>query len=100
MISNFNPLEIRNDIGALWENFMVVERMKYREYHRIEANQYFWRTYDKKEIDLIEESGGVLHVYEFKLQGEVKRSTQIEFENAYNGRVRSINQKNFENFLT
>jgi len=66
VINNFNPLDKRDDIGALWENFMVVERMKYREYHRIEANQYFWRTYDGSEVDLVEEREGKLFGYEFK----------------------------------
>lgn len=66
VINNFNPLDKRDDLGALWENFMVVERMKYREYHRIEANQYFWRTYDGSEIDLVEEREGRLYGFEFK----------------------------------
>lgn len=66
VINNFNPLNKRDDLGALWENFMVVERMKYREYHRIEANQYFWRTYDGSEVDLVEEREGRLYGYEFK----------------------------------
>lgn len=66
VINNFNPIDKREDLGALWENFMVVERMKYREYHRIEANQYFWRTYDGSEVDLVEEREGRLYGYEFK----------------------------------
>lgn len=66
IINNFNPLSKREDIGALWENFMVVERMKYREYHRIEASQYFWRTYDGSEVDLVEEREGRLYGFEFK----------------------------------
>lgn len=66
VINNFNPIDKRDDLGALWENFMVVERMKYREYHRIEANQYFWRTYDGSEIDLVEEREGRLYGFEFK----------------------------------
>lgn len=66
IINNFNSIDKREDLGALWENFMVVERMKYREYHRIEANQYFWRTYDGSEMDLVEEREGRLFGYEFK----------------------------------
>jgi len=66
VINNFNSLDKRDDLGALWENFMVVERMKYREYHHIEANQYFWRTYDGSEVDLVEEREGKLYGYEFK----------------------------------
>jgi predicted AAA+ superfamily ATPase len=66
IINNFNPIDKRDDLGYLWENFMVVERMKYREYHNIEANQYFWRTYDGSEVDLVEEREGRLYGYEFK----------------------------------
>jgi len=66
VINHFNPIDQRDDFGALWENFMVVERMKYREYHGIEANQYFWRTYDGSEVDLVEEREGQLYGYEFK----------------------------------
>jgi predicted AAA+ superfamily ATPase len=66
IINNFNRLDKRDDLGALWENFMVVERMKYREYHHIDANQYFWRTYDGSEVDLVEEREGRLYGYEFK----------------------------------
>jgi uncharacterized protein len=66
VINNFSPLNQRDDLGALWENFIIVERMKYREYHRIEANQYFWRTYDGSEVDLVEEREGRLYGYEFK----------------------------------
>jgi len=53
IINNFNFLNNRADKGALWENFFILERLKYREYHNIYANQYFWRTYDGNEIDLV-----------------------------------------------
>ena len=66
VINNFNPLEIRNDIGSLWENFMIVERLKVRTYSKIYANQYFWRTWKQNEIDLIEERDGKLFGYELK----------------------------------
>ena len=66
VIAQFNSLDLRNDIGALWENFMFIERLKYRTYHFLYANMYFWRTYDRQEIDLVEEQDGRLHGYEFK----------------------------------
>ena len=66
MIAQFNPLNQRNDIGQLWENFVFVERLKYRTYHSRYANMYFWRTYDQQEIDLVEESDGKLYGYECK----------------------------------
>jgi predicted AAA+ superfamily ATPase len=66
IIAQFNELDLRNDVGALWENFIFVERLKYRTYQSQYANTYFWRTYDKQEMDLVEEYGGALHGYEFK----------------------------------
>ena len=65
MIAQFNSLDLRNDIGALWENFMIMERLKYHTYHSLYVNIYFWRTYDKQEIDLMEEHDGRLYGYEF-----------------------------------
>lgn len=66
IISNFNKLELRNDVGMLWENFLFIERLKKRTYQSIYANSYFWRTWDQKEIDLVEERDGKLFGYEFK----------------------------------
>jgi len=66
VISNYARLNLRDDIGRLWENFCVSERMKINHYKRINVNYYFWRTYDQKEIDLIEESNGQLSAFEFK----------------------------------
>lgn len=68
IISNFNDISRRDDVGALWENFMIIERIKTRAYKNISANDYFWRTWDKQEIDLIEEREGKLFGYEFKWQ--------------------------------
>jgi len=66
IISQFNPLNLRDDIGALWENFMVIERLKKCTYKGIPGADYFWRTYDGQEIDLVEEREGSLFAYEFK----------------------------------
>lgn len=65
-ISNFNPINLRNDIGALWENYVLAERMKHNLYSRRLVNSYFWRTYDRQEIDLIEETDGRLLATEAK----------------------------------
>lgn len=65
-IANFNPVEMRNDIGQLWENYMISERLKFQENNRISSNNYFWRTYEQQEIDWIEERDGHLYGYEFK----------------------------------
>lgn len=67
IIANFNPPESRNDMGQLWENYILAERLKFQQYEGFAVNNYFWRTYDKQEIDLVEERGGELFAYEFKL---------------------------------
>jgi len=66
IIANFNSLELRNDIGEIWENYIISERIKYQSYNKIIVNNYFWRTYDQQEIDWIEERNGKLYANEFK----------------------------------
>jgi len=66
LINNFNPLALRDDVGALWENYLVTERLKRNLYRETGVQSYFWRTYDRKEIDLVEDAGGSLHGYEMK----------------------------------
>ena len=66
IIANFNALEIRNDIGMLWENYIISERIKHQSLLGMTVNNYFWRTYDKQEIDWIEDRGGKLFAYELK----------------------------------
>jgi predicted AAA+ superfamily ATPase len=66
VIANFNFLHNRDDVGKLWENYIIAERLKYQEYHGIHANNFFWRTYDRQEIDWVEERDGKLFGYEFK----------------------------------
>lgn len=68
LINNFNPINLRNDIGMLWENYIISERIKKQEYMGIQVNNYFWMTYDKKEIDFVEERTGKLYGYEIKWQ--------------------------------
>lgn len=66
LIANFNPMYLRNDIGELWENYIISERVKYQMNSGMLCNNYFWRTYEQQEIDWIEERGGKLHAFEFK----------------------------------
>ncbi|GAB5554037.1 MAG: ATP-binding protein [Saprospiraceae bacterium] len=66
IIANLNPISARSDIGKLWENYVISERLKYQRYNKILVNNYFWRTYDQQEIDWVEERGGKLYGYEFK----------------------------------
>ena len=100
IINNFNMVETRNDIGMLWENFMVMERIKKQHYHGIYSNNYFWRTYDQKEVDFVEEREGKLFGYEFKWK--VKNTKiQQEWLNTYdNASFEVINKENFLQFLT
>lgn len=83
IISQFNALDLRNDIGNLWENFLMVERMKKRSYKRIHGYSYFWRTYGQKEIDLIEEREGKIFPYEFKWSVKSKVLPPKEWKLAY-----------------
>jgi len=99
LINNLNPIALRQDIGALWENFMVSERIKRNNNLSIPANIYFWRTTNGKEIDYIEDSGGVLSGYEFKWQKN-NFSLPKEFLAAYPGStVKLINRDNYLDFL-
>ena len=101
LIQNFNPLPLRNDIGQLWENFLMVERRKANEVADRSANRYFWRTYDQKEIDYVEERGGGLYGFEFKWQGEMKPATRREFLETYpNAVLETVTRENFEPFVT
>lgn len=102
LIQNFNPLTLRDDVGQLWENFLMVERRKVNQTADRTVNAYFWRTYDRKEIDYIEERDGRLYGYEFKWgHGRIRRATRTEFLNAYPGaELATINQDNFETFCT
>ncbi len=99
VIANFNPLQARNDIGALWENYIISERLKYQEYRRISSNNYFWRTYEQQEIDWVEERDGSLFGYEFKWKEEkVKIPTQ--WKSAYpDASFELININNFSEWL-
>ena len=66
LIANVNPVSLRKDVGMLWENYVVSERVKFQRYTKMTVNNYFWRTYDQQEIDWVEERGGKLYGYEFK----------------------------------
>jgi predicted AAA+ superfamily ATPase len=100
LIQNFNTLALRNDVGQLWENYLLIERRKVNAAAQRSANTYFWRTYDQKEIDYLEERGGKIYGYEFKWQGEMKKSTRREFYKTYpNAELNTMTQENFEELL-
>jgi predicted AAA+ superfamily ATPase len=100
LIAQFNGLDQRNDLGALWENFMVVERLKYRAYLPLHANIYFWRTYQQQEIDLIEEHDGKLFAYEFKWsQANAVRPPSRWVDTYPNSEFQVISPDNYLQFL-
>ena len=99
LIQNYNPLNIRNDVGALWENFCIVERLKINNLKNNFVNPYFWRTYDQKEVDYIEEGGGRYAGFEFKWVKD-KTSAPKDFLNNYaNSSVNLITKNNYFDFL-
>ena len=101
LIANFNELSLRNDVGILWENFLFIERFKKCTYHQIIANHYFWRTWDQKEIDLIEEREGILFAYEFKWKNEKKSHPPKDWVSAYpDAHYQMISQDNYLPFIT
>ena len=99
LINNFNPLDQRNDLGMLWENFVFMERLKTKEYKRLFSNDYFWRTYDQQEIDLIEEREGKLYGFEFKYSPRKIKAPKA-WTNAYpDAQFTVISKDNFLEFL-
>jgi uncharacterized protein len=101
IISNFQPLEIRNDKGALWENYLISERIKLVKYHNLYGNKYFWRTSQQQEIDYLEERDGRLEAFEFKWNSNTKVNFPKTFNNAYpNSLTQGINNDNYPSFLT
>lgn len=99
IIKNFNPLDLRNDLGQLWENYIFMERLKRNEYKNIHSNIYFWRTYDQKEIDLIEEREGKLFGYEIKWQEKKSKVPKEWIENYKNAEYKLINKENYLEFI-
>ena len=100
LINNFNSLDSRNDVGALFENFCIAERIKFSINNKISANSYFWRTYDQQEIDYIEESEGKIKACEIKWNKNKKaRAPKIFLEHYPNSSFEVINSDNFYSFL-
>lgn len=100
LIANMHPIELRNDIGQLWENYMISERLKFQKYTEMIVNNYFWRTYDQQEIDWVEERGGKLYGYEFKWNPKKKpkipRGWKINYPDA---KFQIINSENYSEWI-
>jgi hypothetical protein len=100
LIANFSQIDTRTDIGALWENFVVSERIKHNHYTGAWQNSWFWRTREQKEIDYLEESDGKINAFEFKWNPDVKVKTPKHFLENYEGsQFKVINRDNVEDFV-
>lgn len=100
LVANFNPIEIRQDIGQLWENYIISERLKFQRYNKMIVNNFFWRTYDKQEIDWVEERGGKLYAYEFKWNPKRKAKVPKAWGKTYqNAEFQVINSENYVDWI-
>lgn len=101
IIQNFNTLDLRNDIGALWENFLVIERIKKQSYQPIYVNNFFWRTWDQKEIDWVEMREGKLFGFEFKWKNNSSKHKKAWLESyPKEASFSIINQENYLEFIS
>ena len=92
VINDFRPVELRNDLGALWENFVVMELLKKYEYEHRYANFDFWRTYGQKELDLVIEGNGALSGYEIKWRDSAAKVSKLWLD-TYKSEVRVITKE-------
>ena len=100
IIGNFNQLSQRTDVGALWENFVVSERMKFLSYNKIYAKRYFWRTAQQQEIDYLEEYNGQLSAFEIKWNPKKKVHFPKTFTKNYpDTKLNTINPENIWDFV-
>lgn len=99
VIGNFNTLNLRQDKGALWENFLVSERMKMLWYSQSVAKPYFWRTTTQQEIDYIETNADAVSAFEFKWANSKKSKLPKSFQDAYNPSFLVLDKDNFREFL-
>ena len=101
VIGNFNKIESRSDVGALFENYIITERLKYLTYRRKSVSSYFWRTTQQQEIDYIEEETGSYRAYEFKWNPRKKAKISKTFTSKYNVvQERVITSENYDEMLT
>jgi uncharacterized protein len=101
IIGNFTRLETRTDVGALWENYLASERVKYQNYSKKTVTNYFWRTYDQQELDWLEEKNGNLCGFKFKWNENHKAKIPTAFAKAYTeATFEVINKQNYLDFIT
>lgn len=100
LINNFNPLTRRGDVGQLWENYLVMERIKKQQYKQIWSHNFFWRTYDQKELDWVEDREGHLFGYEFKWGQNVSNPPNLWLETYPQASFECINRENYLPFIS
>lgn len=100
IVSEFKSLHLRNDIGILWENYLMSERIKYISNSGDEVPHYFWRTYDGQEIDLIETTGEKVRAFEFKWGDKMRKAPRAYADNYTDSTYQVINQQNYLDFIT
>jgi uncharacterized protein len=99
IINNFNELSLRNDVGALWENYLTTERLKKQNYTKLFSNNYFWRTYDQKEVDFVEERDGRLYGFEFKWSKPTSKPPALWLETYPEASFETIHAGNYLSFI-
>jgi len=99
VIRAFQPVDTRQDIGALWENFLISERLKQIKYTKKSVQTFFWRTKQKQEVDYVELENGTVFGYEFKWNPNRNIRFPKTFTKTYNAEVAGINRKNFREFI-
>ena len=101
VLGNFKPMDLRSDKGALWENYLVSERIKHNSYNTFYGKSYFWRTQQQQEIDYLEDFDDTLHTYEFKWSVSKQPQLTETFAKAYpNNTYSVINPDNYLDFVT
>jgi len=101
LIANVNRMNLRNDQGDLWENYLVTERIKYQSYKGMLVNNYFWRTYSQQEVDWVEERGGKIYGYEFKWNSNKIKGAPIAWKKMYpDAEFKTIHPGNYLEFIT
>jgi len=99
VINDFSNFDLRQDKGALWENFLISERKKFLEYRRLDHNSYFWRTTAQQEVDYVEEYDGKIFGYEFKWKAGKSKSYGRSFVKKYQAQVKLVDKENFREFV-
>lgn len=101
ILGDFKPVGLRQDIGALWENYLITERLKHNSYNQFYGKSYFWRTQQQQEIDYLEDIDGVMHTYEFKWSSTKYPKLTETFAKQYPEHTYTVvNTDNYQDFVS